>query len=259
MDPFTQEGFRCRLEWGRRGARAASVRGDVLVVVDVLSFSTAVTAALAGGGVVVPCPEGEDAAALAARIGAEAAVGRRDVPAHGRFSLSPLSYAGIAPGTRVVLGGPNGATCARYGREAPTLLLGSLVNAPAAGSVLQEMLAGDPTLGVTILACGERWRSPSEDGTLRVALEDMLGAGAVLAHLAAEKSPEARLCESAFLGARDHLAELLWECGSGRELRQAGFSEDVRCAARLGASDVVPVLRGDSFVPREPRPAGSCS
>ena len=35
----------CRLEWGWRGARLAAERGDVLAVVDVLSFSTtAVTA-----------------------------------------------------------------------------------------------------------------------------------------------------------------------------------------------------------------------
>jgi phosphosulfolactate phosphohydrolase-like enzyme len=49
-------------------------------------------------------------------------------------------------------------------------------------------------ISVTVIACGERWNIPSEDGELRMALEDYLGAGAILSYLPYEKSPEARAC-----------------------------------------------------------------
>src|SRR5579871_2107692 len=100
MGPFAQEGYRCRLDWGRRGAQAAAERGDILVIVDVLSFSTAVATAVARGGRIYPCVDMEEAAMVARIFGGEVAVHRRDVPEKGRFSLSPLTYLDMEPGTR---------------------------------------------------------------------------------------------------------------------------------------------------------------
>jgi len=242
-DLFAQSPYRCRLDWGRHGARAAAERQDILVIVDTLSFSTAVVTAVQGGGLVYPCAEDEQPGALAQRIGGEVAVRRKDVPAKGRFSLSPLTYLHLAPGTRIVLASPNGATCSRYARAVPFLFVGALVNAEAMATVVSHLL--DTTNRcVTIIACGERWQPPSADGALRVALEDYLGAGAILASLRYEQSPEARVCAGAFTHSRRDLAALLWECGSGRQLRSMGFPEDVRHAAQLNSYDAVPVMRG---------------
>ncbi len=242
---FEQQGFLCRMDWGRRGARAAAERGDLLIVVDVLSFSTAVATAVHHGGIIYPCAQEEDQAALAVRFHAEVAVSRKDVPKRGRFSLSPLTYLAIEPGTRVVVASPNGATCSRYGRDVPHLFVGALVNARAVGEAVNQMLQEDDGLCVTVLACGERWQTSSEDGELRLAIEDYLGAGAVLSHIVGEKSPEARLCEGAFQNVESDLEPVLWECGSGRELREKGFAEDVRHASRLNIYDAVPVMRGE--------------
>jgi 2-phosphosulfolactate phosphatase len=241
---FTQHPYRVRLGWGRRGAREAAERGDVLVIVDTLSFSSAVVTAVHHGVAVYPCAEGEDPAVLAERAGADVAVRRAEVPAKGRFSLSPLTYIGVEAGARIVLSSPNGATCTRYASQSRELFVGCLLNATAvaaaASRILEEMDAS-----VTVVACGERWIDPSEDGPLRVAIEDFLGAGAIVARLAQEKSPEARVCEAAFLGARGDLAELIWDCGSGRQLRECGFGDDVCHAARLDIYDTVPVMRGE--------------
>lgn len=248
-DVFAQEGYRCRLDWGRRGARAAAARGDVLVIVDVLSFSTTAATAIAHGGILYPCADGEDAAALAASVGAEVAVRRAEVPRKGRFSLSPLTFVGIEPGTRVVVRSPNGATCSRYGRAVPYLFVGALVNARAVGEAVNRTLTVTRG-GVTVIACGERWQTPGEDGDLRFAVEDYLGAGAILASLDADKSPEARLCEGAFRGSESDAANLLWDCASGRELRAQGCEGDVRHAARRDLYKAVPVLRGGALIPR---------
>jgi 2-phosphosulfolactate phosphatase len=240
--PFEQDGFRCRLDWGRHGTQQAAERGDVLVIVDTLSFSTAAVTAVEHGGILYPCTWDEDAEQLARAVGGEAAVRRQDVPMRGRFSLSPLTFLAIEAGTRVVLPSPNGATCSRYGRVVPHLLVGALVNARAVGAAVTELLeAGKGS--VTVLCCGERWEPPTEDGALRFAIEDYLAAGAILASIPHEKSPEARICEAAFQNAHAELPTLLWECGSGRELRAKGFPEDVRHAAQLDLYDAVPVMR----------------
>ena len=245
---YTQHPYHCRLDWGRRGVRQAAERGDILVIVDTLSFSTAVVTAVHYGGVIYPCAPEEDVAILAQHIRGEAAASRQDVPEKGRFSLSPATYLHIEPGTRVVLASPNGATCSRYAGQVPSLFVGALVNAKALAAVVASLLE-QQSLSVTVIACGERWETPSEDGALRVAIEDYLGAGAILSYLQHEKSPEARVCEGAFMYVRDDLDAMLWECGSGRELRAIGFGADVQHAARLNTYETVPHMRDNHFEP----------
>ncbi len=252
-DWFSQAGYRCRLEWGRAGARRGAARGDVLVVVDTLRFSTATATAVHYGAEIYPCLPTEDAGAVAARIGGQAALGHAAAP-HAGFSLSPLSYVGVAPGTRVVLPSPNGATCARYAAAVPHLFVGALVNATAtAAAVARAADAADAAaLGVTVVACGERWAPPAEDEPLRVAVEDELGAGAILAALAARGyrlSPEADVSAGAFRAAAPRVEGLLWDCGSGRELRAKGFAADVRHAARLDLYDCAPAMRDGHLAP----------
>jgi 2-phosphosulfolactate phosphatase len=245
--PYTQALHRCRHEWGRDGARRAASRGDILVVVDLLSFSTAVATAIDGGAIVYPCGHAEDAAALAASLGAESAVHRRDVPARGRFSLSPLSFLDVMPGTRIVLPSPNGATCSRHARDVPHLFVGALVNATAVARAANRLLA-TTDLGITILSCGERWSAPGEDGELRFALEDYLGAGAIIAGLECDKSPEALACEGAFMSLRGGLKRAILDCGSGLELIEKGCEGDVIHAARLDRYTTVPVMREGAVI-----------
>ena len=214
------------------------------MIVDTLSFSSAVATAVHHGAVVYPCATTDDLPALGARYNAELAVRRHEVPAKGRFSLSPLTYVGVAPGTAIVIASPNGAVCSAVGRRAPHLLVGALNNARAVAAAVSSLL--DRTaLGVTVVACGERWKSPTEDGEIRFAIEDYLGAGAILARLSHTRSPEARACAAAFVGAREDLPQIIEDCGSGRELRAMGFGQDAVHAARLDCYDAVPVMRGE--------------
>ena len=236
--------YRCQLARGRRGAREAAQRGDALVVVDTLSFSTSAITALHNGGIVFPCAKDEDPAAFAQRVNAEAAVGRPDVPKKGRFSLSPLTYLNIEPNTRIVLASPNGATCSRYARSVPTLLVGTLINARAVANALTQILS-TTNHTISLLSCGERWADPDEDGPLRWALEDDLGVGAILSYLSCDKSPEARACEGIFIHLRDELSTSLINCPSGQELCDRGFTKDVTHAADLNWCDTVPVMRSE--------------
>ena len=103
-----------------------------------------------------------------------------------------------------------------------------------------------------MVAAGERW----PDGSLRPAVEDLWGAGAVLAALGdlgvAGLSPEAEQAAAAFTAASTALGDRLRASASGRELDAIGFGDDVRVAGELDASDVVPVLEGEAFTASGP-------
>jgi 2-phosphosulfolactate phosphatase len=100
---------------------------------------------------------------------------------------------------------------------------------------------------VGLVPAGERWHGST--GPLRPALEDLLGAGALLTALApSAPSPEARAAMAAFSEAAPDLPGRLAECASGRELIDGGFPEDVRIAAELDVSGVAPRLEGEAFV-----------
>ncbi len=249
--------FPANLDWGHDGAARAAGRGDVLVVVDVLSFSTTAATAVARGVELIPCAWDEDAVEVAARRGAEAAVRRTEVPSRGRYSLSPLTFVDAPPGARVVVKSPNGATCVRHAADVADLFVGSLINATATADAAAEAAArtGRP---VTVLACGERWGTPGADGPLRFAVEDLVGAGAVLSALDGASgfalSPEASAAVAAFREARPTLEAFLLGCESGRELVDASFPGDVRHAARLDSVDLAVAFADGRLVARRAVP-----
>jgi 2-phosphosulfolactate phosphatase len=224
--------MRVHIEWGATGAAALAPQCPVVVVCDVLSFSTTVSVAVAGGACIRPHPwKDASAAALAEQVGGLLAGARgSDV------SLSPVSMRKVAAGTVVVLPSPNGAMCslAAAGHGA-TVVAGCLRNA---GAVARWCAARGVDVG--LVAAGEQW----PDGTLRPAYEDWIGAGLIAADLAdiAQLSPEA---EAAALASQRRRP--LAEVASGVELVDAGFGEDVDAAEEIDADDVVPVLVDGQF------------
>jgi 2-phosphosulfolactate phosphatase len=245
-DDYDAEIPRVQLAWGRRGAQDAAARGDILVVVDTLRFSTAAATAAHHGALIYPC--GTDEAlysAVALRVGGEVALHHAASSAPTRFSLSPRSFLAVEAGARVVLPSPNGSTCSQYGSRAPALFVGAPVNARAVAEAVSHLLNANKRLSVTVLACGERWRVPDEEGALRFAIEDYLGAGAILSALPFSQTMEAQVCAATFRAMQDRLDAALWECESGQELRAKGLGEDVRFAAQLNLYDTAPILRGE--------------
>jgi 2-phosphosulfolactate phosphatase len=79
-------------------------------------------------------------------------------------------------------------------------------------------------------------------------MEDYLGAGAILSYLEGEKSPEVEVCMGAFVQAEERLDVLIWDSGSGRELRKRGFAEDVEHCSGLNVYQSVPILKDNHFV-----------
>jgi 2-phosphosulfolactate phosphatase len=240
------EQSRCHLDWGADGAARAARDGNIVVIVDVLSFSTSVVAAVAHGATIYPCLWGNNPEELAKRVGAEVAVKRRDVPRKGRFSLSPLTYIGIQPGAHIVLTSPNGASCSALAEKASYQFIGSLVNASAVAKAVNILMESSDR-NVTLVSCGELIAHAAQLKHFRFALEDYLGAGAILSLLPYDKSPEADVCVSAFRSHQSDLTRLLLGCTSGREQVDGGFAADVEFAARLGSFDTVPVMQNGAI------------
>lgn len=224
------------LEWGPVGARTLAERSDVVVVLDVLSFSTALTVAVERGARVWPHVGGEPARQLARDIDAVLAGNRSS---HEGPTLSPLSLLEVDADTRLVLPSPNGSSIAFAAINGGVpVVAGCLRNAAAVSRYV------DRYERVALVPAGERWG----DGSLRPAYEDLVGAGAVVERILARDpsvvlSPEAEVAALAFRSLRP-----LELCPSGAELVERGFADDVRIASEVDASDVVPVLVEGRFV-----------
>ena len=233
---FDQATFDLRCEWGLSGLVA--LRGDVdaIVIIDVLSFSTAVDIALSNGASVYPYRWKDDSAKQFA-LAEGALLAAKRTTADG-LSLSPNSLRFIPEGSAIVLPSPNGSTLSLSTNGVPTFTA-CLRNAPQVAK--RAALCGSR---IAVIPAGERW----PDDSIRPCVEDLLGAGAVLAELPGTRSPEADLAVSAFSNAHRNLAEVISLCSSGRELIEAGFSPDVELAAKYAVSLVAPMMAGKRFV-----------
>jgi 2-phosphosulfolactate phosphatase len=247
---LSQPGSAYRFDWGPNGLRALAPVSAVVVIVDVLRFSSAVSAAVEAGAVVLPYRWEDDGAPAHAAAHDAVLAGRRE---DGGPSLSPTDLLRLQPGVRVVLPSPNGSALsfAAHDLGARHVLAGCLRNASATALLARDLAAGEP---IAVIAAGERWHGAT--GPLRPAVEVLLGAGAVLAALdpagavsAPCCSPEAAAARAAFVSARPRLTESLLTTVSGRELLdRSGGEDDVLTCAVLDATDRAALLRDDAFV-----------
>ena len=241
------------VEWGPTGARLAAGRGDIVVIVDVLAFSTSVVLTTARGGTALSYSAAEleemgGRARAAALLDAEI-VDKDRAATTARFSLSPASLATIAPGDRLIFTSLNGAACTSAAARSPVVLVGALTNATAVAAAVQILVADATADRCTIVPCGERWTSVSDEpDSLRPCVEDLLGAGAIVGALSGlTRSAEAHLAAHAWEASASRTTEVLRSCVSGRELIERGFPDDVELAAHVDSTGAVP--RWDTRAP----------
>ena len=250
LDAHRQPAYALRMDWGLTGAETISAGCDVAVVVDVLSFTTTLTVAADRGVTVFPYPWRDDRAAqFADDHDATLSVGRSQASAR-QVSLSPRSVRTAPSLQRLVLPSPNGSTITFLLAQKTSDVIGvSLRNRQAAADVLLARRAQNPALRVAVIAAGERW----PDQSLRPAVEDLWGAGALIDSLCTagwpDISPEAHAAAGAFRAVADDLEPSLSRCASGQELIDIGYADDVHTAAERDNSRSVPMLRGNAFTP----------
>ena len=232
---FDQAEFEVRCEWGQQGVVQLAPISDVVVIIDVLSFSTCIDIATSRGAIVFPYQWRDGSVnAFAQSVGAEVAEKRGG----SGYSLSPASLLAIEAGTGLVLPSPNGSTLSLATGDVPTL----------AGCLRNSRAVAKAAMGygqrIAVIPAGEKW----PDGRLRPSFEDFIGAGAVMSHLDGQLSPEAQAAIAAYQGIRPSLEQLLKQCGSGKELIERGFEQDVDLASDIDVSDCIPVLVNGAYI-----------
>ncbi|MFN8439387.1 MAG: 2-phosphosulfolactate phosphatase [Caldilineaceae bacterium] len=233
---FNQSDFEVRCEWGIQGVLQLAPISDAIIIVDVFSFSTCVEIATARGATVFPYngkrEELEDFAKAR-----EAQVAGFGLGVSG-YSLSPHSLLTIPNGYRLVLPSLNGSTLSLATGETPTFA-GCLRNYQAVAQAAQRY-----GKCISVIPAGERWR---DDGSLRPAYEDWIGAGAILSELSGNLSPESRAARAAFLDAQSELDQILRSCASAKEHIEAGLEQNVGLVGAANISGCVPFLHEGAY------------
>jgi 2-phosphosulfolactate phosphatase len=231
---FNQSAYHIRCEWGEQGVSRLAHISDAIIIVDVLSFSTAVDIATSQGAIIYPY-RWKDATVedFAKRVGAEIACKHNQRG----YSLSPASLQSLPHGTRLVLPSPNGSHLSSLTGAKPTIA-GCLRNCRAVAE--SAMKKGKR---IAVIPAGERW----EDGALRPCLEDLAGAGAIISYLRGSLSPEAEMAMAVFENTRARLMQSVLVCVSGKEKAARGEQRDVTLATELNVSACVPILKGGAY------------
>jgi 2-phosphosulfolactate phosphatase len=233
---YDQTGYDIVCEWGAEGVLTLAPTCDVVIVVDVLSFTTAAEIATSQGAIVFPYRwQDETTCEFAVKVNAEVA----DRGSPNNFSLSPTSLQNLAENTRLVLPSPNGSTVSLLAKNT-TVIAGCLRNCRAvANSAMQKGKR------IAVIPAGEKWK---DNDTLRPCVEDFIGAGAIISYLWRDTiSPEAAIAKSVYENFSAHLYETIKNCVSGKELTARGEEKDVFFASELNVSDCVPLLKNCAF------------
>lgn len=244
---FNQAPFQCRMDWGARGVKEASARGDIIIVVDVLSFSSAITNAVHNGVIIYPFPRTGDINEYGKLAEAEVCILERTRARElGLPSLSATSFNESHKGKKYIVSSINGATCVKAANESNLVFVGCLLNISAVVNVVNQ-IQKDKNLNITVIASGERWNSANDEPKeLRPSIEDYLGVGAILELLNGTKSPEAKVCISAYKNSKTELNDLIADSSSGRELKAMEFPEDVEFCSQIDIYKEVPVIVQDA-------------
>lgn len=228
-------------EWGSDGLESLTETADIVVIVDVLSFSTCVDIATQAGAVVFPYSWKDERAQEFAQLNKAYLAQPRSEGSRAEsavFTLSPASLTHLRAGDRLVLPSPNGSQLCTL-VKGKRVVAGCLRNASAVAGYLNSFSGRK-----LILAAGERWPSTTQ---LRPALEDLLGAGAIIHAIPGSKSPEAKAAETVWAGMQQDITRVMRECTSGRELKEKGFGEDVELASDVDSSAGVPILFPEGY------------
>jgi 2-phosphosulfolactate phosphatase len=220
---------------------AGRLRGGVAVVIDVLRATTTIIHALVAGCTAVrPCAEVDEARSLAGgmRAGRVLLAGERGGAPLAGFDLgnSPREYTpNLCRGNMLVLTTTNGTRALLRAAEAERVLLAAFVNF----SAVCEQIRQD-SRPLHLICAGTEGE---------VALEDTLLAGALVNYLCdvveVRLNDGARLAWDCFEHHGQVLQDALELSRGGAILKQLGYDEDIRTAARVDQFNLVPELRRD--------------
>jgi len=224
-----------------RDLRPNHLRDRAVLVFDVLRASTSITAALHAGIEEIRIFGDTSSARAAAKAfdGPRLLCGEENCLPPPDFDLgnSPIAFERRKHAGRVAfMRTTNGTRAILAAQGAAAVYVGALVNAAAvAGAAARTERA------ITLLCAGTNEQ---------VALEDLVGAGAVIAELMSKaqvhmESDVAQIALNLFRSAASNLVAALKESQGGKNVIAAGLQQDIEFAAHLNRIDKVGIAVGN--------------
>jgi 2-phosphosulfolactate phosphatase len=221
-----------------RDLTPGQLRGRACAVFDVLRATTTMAAALAAGVKQIRLFENlADARAAGAATAEKKLLCGEEAclpPAGFDLGNSPGQFVELHRGSTLFMCTTNGTRAMLAAREAELIVAAAVVNAAAVADMLRRS-----GLDITLLCAGTNGA---------VAMEDVIGAGALIAALGndAELTGDAaRLSRRAFEGGRDSLPKVFRDAQGGRNLLKVGLDADIDFAARISVVDAVGIASGE--------------
>ncbi|MEK7432790.1 MAG: 2-phosphosulfolactate phosphatase [Cyanobacteriota bacterium] len=231
---YSQKEYNIKCEWGFNGLNSLLSYSDIIIIIDILSFSTCIDIVMSKNSTAYPYKYNDESSISFAKfINAELAKKR----SKNEISLSPYSLLNLKENSKIVLPSPNGSELSLSTKN-KTTFCACFRNYKA---VAKKALELDEN--ITIICAGERWGNSE----LRVSIEDLIGAGAVISELSGTLSPESKIALNSFNTYKNDLFSIIKESSSGKELIEKDFEDDVKLACQLNVSKHVPILSKEGF------------
>jgi 2-phosphosulfolactate phosphatase len=241
---------RIRVFGSYRNLGPTAVEGVDAVIVDVLRATTTIAFAVSRGAHVLALADEQDARERGAQLGDRAILvgermGQRLAGFHCNNSPTELGALQLADKV-VVITTTNGTQAVAASARAHRIFTGALTNAPALARYLCR--SGELERDVAIICAGR--------STGALAMEDLLGAGAIASAILDAVGPDAdlwvadgaRVALELFRREQPRLIDAVRDSDAAEELIDHGAAADVGVAAMLGAVSAVPCLRDGMFV-----------
>lgn len=217
-------------------------RFDIVVVIDVLRATSAICSAIDNGvSSVIPVSTLDEARAYQEKGFLAGAERQGQIVEGFDFGNSPYSY--MKPELKdkdIVLSTTNGTRAINIAKEAPTVIIGSLINL---SSVTKWLLEQDKN----VLCLCSGWKDNFN-------LEDTICAGAIANELLesgkfSSNEDSSVAAKYLFLSSRHNYFGFLKSSSHRRRLKKLNLNEDIKYCLTPNQVDVIPILHNDKIVP----------
>jgi 2-phosphosulfolactate phosphatase len=223
----------------------ASLNGDILIVIDVLRFTSSIVTGLAAGvKQFIPVTTLKKARNIHKRNRNYLLAGERKglKPKDFHFGNSPIEYKkSNLKGKSIVISTTNGTKTIEYCKKSKLLLIASFLNAHALSTYIADYLPMEENISIIL---------SSKSDT--IFLEDFICAGLLVSnilHLTSKQdlNDDAILAKLAWSSAKDELEKTIRQGHHASYLESIGFKEDVKFCINRDIYDLVPFVKGNKI------------
>jgi len=234
-----------KVETDPKAGLQASLSEDILIVIDVLRFSSSIVTGLAAGAKqFIPVTTLKKARNIHKKNRSYLLAGERKglKPKDFHFGNSPIEFKkSNLKGKSIVISTTNGTKTIEYCKKSKLLLIASFLNAHAISTYIADHFPKDDNISI-ILA--------SKNHT--IFLEDFICAGLLVSNIINSTSKQdfnddAILDKLAWSSAKDDLEKTIRQGHHAPYLESIGFNEDVKFCVNRDIYDLVPFVQGNKI------------